>query len=526
MKLLSGLSTKPRVLLISPPYRLTAESMPLGPMYIAAVLEKAGCVIEVIDMDVRNLPPAQYLREIQDRNFDYFFIGGMISAWNFIVYSINAVKALKPSAKVIVGGGIVTGSPSSLFSVCKPDVGVLGEGEATVLEVLDAYESHRSLDRIPGIIFERDGKLVTTPQRDPNDDLDQLPFPAWDLFDFKNTYSLTPTPRSLLGAQRGATVCTTRGCPFQCTFCFTRKQVRQRSVQNIMAEIEVLYNKYGIRYITLSDDLFVVRREKAVEFCNAIIKSKMRIGWSAAGRANLLDKDFLKLCKAAGCELMGFGIESGSSRMLKGMKKNQTPEQIIDSIRMISEAGIKPDGSFIIGMPGECPETVAETLDLYKKLNTYRKYTNAFFFATPYPGTELFRQMRAKGRITDEIPFFENLSEKGDAVQFLVNCTDAFSDEELIRAKKQIETDVFRDLIKQYPFHAFLQYLSGDTTWGRLRNLLLEFKMKGWRAGLRFLSTKLAAKVFKSKGGQGPKWDRIWNRKRTLNDDLKLVETI
>lgn len=513
--------SRKKVLVVAPPYRLSQSGFPLGLMYVAGALQSAGHHVEVIDMDVLNLPMDDYIRELRERDYDYFCIGGMITAWNFIVFSVNLVKQIKPHVKTLVGGGIVSSTPLSLISNSKADAVCIGEGEETVLELIEAFEAGRSLDTVPGIAYRReDGVAVETQKRHYIDNLDILPYPAWELFKVGKTYTRYPSHHSLFKAKRVASIYTTRGCPFQCTFCYTEKTVRQRSIDNIIGEIKELQGRYGVQYLNISDDLFVVRKKRTIEFCEAMIKHKIKMQWSCTGRCNIVEPEFLKILKAAGCEFMGLGIESGSDSLLKAIKKSQTSKQIIEAVKMVQESGITPGGTFILGLPPENHETIRQTVETYKEINNYRSHVNRFFFATPYPGTELYTQMKAAGKIGDEIKFFEKISEHGDAVDFVINCTSAFGDEELRALKSKVEDEVFRDFMKKHPWSSFYSKVCDKISWSKIQNLLLEFKMKGFKHGVSFIWEKLMIK-FKFKSD---KHKRHWNKKQGYNSSQNMFE--
>lgn len=512
-------TSRKRVLIIAPPYRLSQTSFPLGVMYIASALQSAGHLVEAIDMDVLNLSEADYARELRDRQYDYFCIGGMITAWNFILFSCNLVKQIKPHVRVIVGGGIISSTPESLLSVSNADVGCIGDGEETILELIEALENDEDLDTVAGIVYKQDGRVVETKSRELLKNPDKVPFPAWDLFHVDKNYCNYPSHSDIFKAKRTASIYTQRGCPFRCSFCYTEKTMRYRSIGNVIAEIQELMGRYHVGYINIQDDLFAVNKKRVVEFCEALIKNKIRVQWSAGGRCNIIDKEFLKICKAAGCDFMGLGIESGSDTMLKRMHKSQTPEQIVNAVKMCSEVGITPGGTFILGLPGENRQTIRETVEIYKTINRYRRHVNHFFFAAPYPGTELYREMKAAGKIGDEIKFFERASEKGDAVDFLANCTYDLTDEELKQIKKEVEKEVFDDFKKKHPGYAMMQWFTYETPWSKVLNLLLMFKMQGFVRGMQFLVKKiliylkLAPNVYQ----------RRWNFKRAYEDHRSLT---
>ena len=521
MTKLSYSANAKRILIVSPPYRLSQATFPLGLMYIAAVLDRAGHEVEVIDMDVENLSMDDYVQELKTREYDYFCTGGMITSWNFVVFSCNYIREVKPAVKIIVGGGIVSSTPQSLLSIAGADVGCIGEGEETILDIIDAFENNKPLMAVSGIVYKEENEVIQTEKRADIENLDTLPFPAWDIFNVSKTYTRYPSHDSVFKARRTASIYTSRGCPFMCTFCYTEKSVRQRSIPNVIAEIKELKERYSVGHINISDDLFVVRKKRTVEFCEAMIKSKINVTWSATGRCNIIDPEFLKIMKAAGCESMGLGIESGSAKVLKAIKKNQTPEQIVEAVRMVQKAGIVPGGTFILGLPPETDETIRETVKTYKAINTYRNHVNRFFFATPYPGTPLYEEMLEKKRIRDEIRFFEILSEKGDAVDFVMNCTDALSDEELIITKRKIEAEVFNDFICKHPWYALSQFFSEKTKWRKINNLLIELKLKGMREVMRLiiLKSKVALKIM-----QDP-YARRWSKKSYAEQNIIREET-
>ncbi len=495
MKLTPNLNTKGRVLIVAPPYRLSQGALPLGLAYIASTLQKAGHSVELIDMDVHNHPIDEYTRLLKEKRYDVLCTGGMITAWNFLRFTCEYVKQIKPEVKIVIGGGVISSSPKSFLSVAPADAGVIGEGEDRILELIEAFEGGKKLSEIQDVVYREGDTVIQNLPGKNISNLDEIPFPAWDLFEVGRVYSRFPSHHSVFKAKRQLSIVTTRGCPYQCTFCYTEKLVRQRSIENIMEELIEIKRRFNIGHVSIADDLFVVRRDRTIKFCEEMIRRKIKMTWSATGRCNLIDDEFLKLMKAAGCEFLGLGIESGSDTVLKAIKKKQTPEMIVNAVRMVQKAGITPGGTFILGLPLETNQTIRETVDVYKKINTYRTHVNKFFFATPYPGTALYDEMVAKGKIKNEIAYFEEISRRGDAVDFLMNCTDALTDEELKEIKGKIESEVFADFMSKHPYLAVSQYMTQKLGWGKINKILLMLKMRGVKTTSEFLTTKLKVKL-------------------------------
>ena len=204
------------------------------------------------------------------------------------------------------------------------DYGIIGEGEQTALELVNAIHSgnKEEIPSIKGIIFRNDSGIVRTPPRAYIEDLDTIPFPARHLLpDLKKYryrfYKHLPT----------ATIITSRGCPYQCTFCdravFGNK-LRMRSIKNMLDEIEILVKEYGVRGINIQDDLFTITPQRVIEFCDQLMSRKLKISWSCLARVDCITPEMLKIMKKAGCWQIGYGIESGNQKILNTINKNIT----------------------------------------------------------------------------------------------------------------------------------------------------------------------------------------------------------
>jgi anaerobic magnesium-protoporphyrin IX monomethyl ester cyclase len=227
-------------------------------------------------------------------------------------------------------------------------------------------------------------------------------------------------------------VSTVRGCPFQCRYCFKvfGRNVRWRSVDNIVEEIKELKKRYGVQYVSFSDDLFTVNRTRVEEFCNRLIKENLGVKFLISARVNTVDEPLLKLLAKAGVVSLSYGIESANNDVLKSMNKMATKEMAHKAMIAARKAGIFANPSFMIGYPGETPQSIEETVKFCEGLGI----ATEFFYTTAYPGTPLYDQARAMGKIPDEDAYFESLGEMSQ--NLLINFTE-MSDDELRRLKEE-----------------------------------------------------------------------------------------
>jgi radical SAM superfamily enzyme YgiQ (UPF0313 family) len=279
------------------------------------------------------------------------------------------------------------------------DVGVVGEGEMTLLELVRRVEDKGSLakvdlEQIKGLAFRQDGRIVMTPPRERIQDLDSLPHPARHLLPPLSAYRPTPASYRKLPL---AVMMTSRGCPYGCTFCdrgVFGNLVRAHSPERVLDEIEELIQRYGAREIRFFDDTFTISRKRVVRICEMIIERKLRFPWTCLTRVNTVDRDLLQLMKEAGCWQVLYGLESGDPRMLKILNKGSSVEQNAQAVQWAFEVGLGVRGDFIIGTPGETMESLENTLAFTKRLKLDYAHFNKF---VPFPGTELYERLVAEG---------------------------------------------------------------------------------------------------------------------------------
>lgn len=361
---------------------------PLGLGYIASHLRQNGISTSLIDCTFLTQEEAlERIRKTSPR------IIGVYSMFSMKRPALQMAKLLINNCEMLVAGGpLPTLSPRDFLNDF--DVVAIGEGEQTMLELVDAVENRRSLSTVKGIVFKKhekndDPEVVCTTQRGFIEDLDRLPFPARDLFNnesYKNHYSRNfgYTTTSLM---------TSRGCPFKCDFCSRAvfgNTFRTRSATNIVDEMENV-QALGYDRIWFADDCFTLDRKRLLSICEEIIRRELRIEWECLSRVDTIDTETARKMKQAGCVRVFFGIESGNDTILALMKKKTNASLAKRAVSITKSAGIQVGAFFIVGYPGETDETVLDTLRFASSLPVdYLSFTMPY----PIPGTALYDRVR------------------------------------------------------------------------------------------------------------------------------------
>jgi len=444
-----------RFLLINPPIREWSKPnvFPLGLGYIASSLIEEGHGVEVMDINGLRLPKDEVEDRIRRADFDAAGIGGIITTYRYIKWLVLMLKKYHPEKTIIIGGSVGTSIPEIMLENNPVDIICMGEGEETVKDLAGVLEKRGDLSGVKGICYrDEDGRIRHTARRAVISDLDSLPLPAWDLFPMdeylKNPVGAPNRNKWVDGSADcdsplSMNISATRGCPYQCIYCyhdFMGAKYRNRSPQNVVNEIRLLYEKYDIPYFHFIDDEFALRKEFVYEFCGLMkelnAETGNRITWGCTGRANLVNEEMIKAMAESGCTLLGYGIETGSQKMLDLIKKQVTVRQAREAVRLTKKYMGWVSVSLMIGYPGETKESIKATVDFCKELDLAPQ---TIFFLTPYPGTELYMMARKDGRIEDEEAYILNLGEQGEKVR--VNFTD-FTDDELYRIQESMISEL------------------------------------------------------------------------------------
>lgn len=384
-----------KITLISPPlfgealrWDKSATYPPLGLCYIAAVLEKNGHEVRIIDGEALGLSREELGRTIRQQHPDLVGVTSITPKYKMMLETIKIAKEVAADAPIVVGGPHVSLLPQkTMEEIPEIDFVVRSEAEYTVLELVDALENGKPFSDIRGLLYRSDGEIKINPPREFIENLDELPFPARHLLPdpdvYKSAFRYKKLPMT--------TMITSRGCPFNCLFCdrVFGKKYRTHSPSYVVAEIEHLVSKYGIREIHFVDDLFLLSPERTKEICKLIEERGMDISWSCNGRINVLHKykELIPIIKKAGCWYISFGLESGNQKVLDFIRKKITLEQTRDVIKWVHDAGIMTRGFFMIGHPVDTKETIRDTINFAKSLPLDGVQ---FSVTLPYPGTELY----------------------------------------------------------------------------------------------------------------------------------------
>ncbi|MBU2574755.1 MAG: B12-binding domain-containing radical SAM protein [Elusimicrobia bacterium] len=433
-----------KILLIQPnprkfiPY--TCSSVPLGLLYVSAALRQAGRgEIMLVDARVQNLNHKELSARLKDFSPDVAGISGLSTEAQEVHELAGLVKKTAAGCKVVVGGPYATTSPEAVIQDPHIDFAVIGEGERTICELVGALERASPVSGIDGLAFKNEGEPVVNPRLTTIDEIDSIPYPAWDLIEAENYFNLwarhseNPFPAS----DRIVPVFTSRGCPFGCIYCHNifGKKLRLRSVRNVIREIEFLIERYGAGEIEIVDDIFNLDLARAKQICDEIISRGLNIKLSFPNglRIDRMDEELLVKLKKAGTHLIFYAIESASPKVQKQIMKNIDLEKAARIVRQTARQGIVTGGFFMLGFPDETKEEMLETIRFAKELPFHLA---SFFYVTPRPNTPIQALLKKKGVDLEKIPLL-------DYFRFSSNYS-AVPDEELQRLIKRANSEFYR----------------------------------------------------------------------------------
>ncbi len=391
-----------KILLVNPSQAAVYGQMsapdypPLSLAYVGAVLEKNGHDVQIIDIDADGVTDAKFTEKIKKG----YKIVGLTSTTPTYKNAERLCKIVKKNtdATTVVGGIHPTIAADECLQSENIDYLVRGEGEKTVLELVKTIEDGTEVGGIAGISYRKDGKIIHNPKRELIENLDELPYPARHLFNQrKYTY-----PDSLMSPVMP--IISSRGCPHGCTYCCTKliftRNVRFRSAENVVGEIEDLIKTYGVKEIHIWDDNYTLNKKRVLEITELIKKRgiKLKFAFPNGLRVDQVDEEILKSLKDMGTYSVAFGVESGNQKILDRVEKGTNLAQIRAAFKLAKKVGLETWGFFMLGLPGEDRNTMRDTIEFAKELDPD---VAKFHLLQPFPGTEAFEQLKKEGLITN-----------------------------------------------------------------------------------------------------------------------------
>lgn len=438
-----------KILLINPP--VSANEIPkqvsFGIAYIAQELKRNHHDVEMLDIYGNMFSKEEVIGFIRRSSADIVGIGGLITIYPYLDWLIPEIKRLKPGIEIILGGGMASSLREKCFKRFDIDYAVIGEGEATIIELLKELSGDRHFSSVKGIGFRENGNIVFTEKRPLMESLDNIPLIDYALF------SQDKILKNALGVLQ---IHVQRGCPGDCTFCFNcfrvvSEKVRYRPVNNVIDEIESLKGRYKVKMFNLSGECVMLDKKWIIDFCKEVFRRKLKIKYRVTSRVDTVDEERLEWLKKTGCAAMSLGLETGSEKILKIMKKRVTVEQGRKSAMLAKKYIPEIEAAIMLGYIGEDEDTLRETVKFVKDIGIRPQL---IYYATAFPGTELYKMAIAKNRINDEESYLMNL-DKLSILSFSnsVNLTNMPDDKAGILIRSAI-----RDINRHYFYKELLNF--------------------------------------------------------------------
>jgi len=396
----------------------TGYIFPLGIAYVSASLKHAGHNIFTLNTNHYEESIYSLMKKcIEKHSINVVMTGGLSPHYNMIDIIAKTAKKIDDNIIVVIGGGIITSNPKiSMKALVYADIGVIGEGEVTSIELCDALKSRENLLDVDGLIIKyknslfcsssnsiREKSLYLTERRQEIIDIDKIPWPDYEGFEFEKTLD-KQIGQVGFNDTRLISMISSRSCPFNCTFCFhtVGKKYRQRSIYDFFEEFEYLYNKYRFQGLILLDELFGQKLDRFYEFMSRINSYDIRCGISM--RVSDIKQQMIPLLKSTKC-IVALGLESADNIILNSMKKNITIEQIDFALKLLHLAGIPFNGNFIFGDIVETFETAQNTLNWRFNHPDYNIFLRLI---TPYPGSYIYKYSVDNNIIRDEVNYLKS----------------------------------------------------------------------------------------------------------------------
>lgn len=370
---------------------------PIGLALLAARLRQQGREVEVYDAFIGRGGPEGAAQAVRQRRPDVVGLPVVTPCATEVYRQAAAVRAASPESTIVMGNIHADLFAEDILKQGIADVVVHGEAEDTIVDVDRAIVEKTDLAEVRGISFRRGDTVVRTAERPQIEDLDSLPFPAWDLFPMEHyglfKFAQVDTPATL--------ICGSRGCPYRCTFCSLHvmgPRRRKRSVPNLVDEIEWLHERFGMRQVAFVDPIFPISRKEGLAFADELIRRGLhrKMSWVTETRVDLLDEELLRHGYESGLRRVMLGMEVGDDAVLDGLNKRFVVDESRAAIALCRKVGVQTVGFFMVAVPGDTPASIERTIDLARELEPdFAKFT----VFVPYPGTADYTRLKTEGKL-------------------------------------------------------------------------------------------------------------------------------
>lgn len=431
-------NNKPNVLLVVPRYfstKVCGYIMPLGILYVSAALKASG-IANVYTVNLNHqeeTDEAVLSRIIEEKKIQIVGSSGISGQFIEVFPLMKLIKQINHNVITVVGGGMITADaiPAMKAFDGNVDYGVIGEGEQTMIELVGSLHNRTPINEVNGLIYKEQQEWRITSRREDKADLDLLPLPDYEGFDYDKYLSTNGetengvkySPVAIIGG---------RSCKYNCTFCFhpSGSRYRQRSLDSIFFEIDYLISHYNVNYIALREELFAADEQRVLDFCNRM-KNYASLVWSIQLRVDSVTERMVQALKESNCRYVFLGIESADNRILKSMRKNITIEQVERALDLTINAGLDTRSTIILGDEVESVESAYRTINWW--LEHRKRSSIVIDMIIAFPGSTLYKNARKNGRIPDPIKFLHDGCP-------IINLSTEMSDEEYLKLVKDISS--------------------------------------------------------------------------------------
>ncbi|MBI4848383.1 MAG: B12-binding domain-containing radical SAM protein [Nitrospirae bacterium] len=418
--------------------------VPLGLAFIMSAMKRAGFGFDLLDLDAQPKTPEEVEKFLQTNRYDVVAMGCIVTGYKHIKWLSQTIRSFHPQTTIVVGNSVASSIPQILLTKTGSDIAVVGEGDETIVDILQCLQAKGDLGAVKGVYYKKEGQVVATPSRPVIKDVNSIQIPDWSPFDIEvyiesqSKWLNDPRPPIPPDQIRAFPVNTARGCPYTCTFCyqaFQHTKYRWRSPESIISEMRLYHEKYGINHFAFADELTFFSIEQTEKFADAMLESGLQVYWDADCRSGLFTKDehvrIAEKMKRGGLMSLSFSLESANPDILKWMNKRIGPDAFLRQVDILRQANVASLTSIVIGYPTETEETIKATMECCIQSGIYPSAG----YLLPQPGTEMYDYAVERGYITDQE---EYLLAMGDRQDLRINMTTMVDGEMEIVTQREL----------------------------------------------------------------------------------------